>query len=30
MLLLPDPTSAVLDPFRTYKTLNLTFFVTIR
>ncbi len=27
MLLLPDPTSAVLDPFRTYKTLNLTFFV---
>ena len=27
MLLLPDPTSAVVDPFRTYKTLNLTFFV---
>src|SRR5450432_4493819 len=27
MLLLPDPTSAVLDPFRTEKTLNLTFFV---
>jgi glutamine synthetase len=27
MLLLPDPTSAVLDPFRQYKTLNLTFFV---
>ena len=25
MLLLPDPTSAVLDPFRQYKTLNLTF-----
>src|ERR1700727_405824 len=27
MLLLPDPSSAQLDPFRTYKTLNLTFFV---
>jgi glutamine synthetase len=27
MLLLPDPSTAVLDPFRTYKTLNLTFFV---
>ena len=27
MLLLPDPTSAQLDPFRTDKTLNLTFFV---
>src|ERR1700678_3879703 len=27
MLLLPDPTTAVLDPFRTRKTLNLTFFV---
>jgi glutamine synthetase len=27
MLLLPDPTSAVLDPFRTEKTLNLTFFI---
>jgi glutamine synthetase len=27
MLLLPDPTSAVLDPFRTHKTLDLTFFV---
>jgi glutamine synthetase len=27
MLLLPDPTTAVLDPFRTHKTLNLTFFV---
>ena len=27
MLLMPDPTSAVLDPFRQYKTLNLTFFV---
>ncbi len=27
MLLLPDPTSAVLDPFRQHKTLNLTFFV---
>ena len=27
MLLLPDATTAVLDPFRTRKTLNLTFFV---
>ncbi|SDI20540.1 glutamine synthetase [Sinosporangium album] len=27
MLLLPDPTSAVLDPFRTHKTLNINFFV---
>ncbi len=27
MSLLPDPTSAVLDPFRTAKTLNLTFFI---
>jgi glutamine synthetase len=27
MLLLPDPATAVLDPFRTHKTLNLTFFV---
>jgi glutamine synthetase len=27
MLLLPDPTTAVLDPFRQHKTLNLTFFV---
>jgi glutamine synthetase len=27
MLLMPDSTSAVLDPFRQYKTLNLTFFV---
>jgi glutamine synthetase len=27
MLLLPDPTTAVLDPFRTHKTLNLNFFV---
>ena len=27
MLLLPDPSTAVLDPFRTHKTLNLTFFV---
>jgi glutamine synthetase len=27
MLLLPDPSTAVLDPFRTYKTLNITFFV---
>jgi glutamine synthetase len=27
MLLLPDPGTAVLDPFRTHKTLNLTFFV---
>jgi glutamine synthetase len=27
MLLLPDVTTAVPDPFRTHKTLNLTFFV---
>jgi glutamine synthetase len=27
MLLLPDPTTALIDPFRTHKTLNLTFFV---
>src|SRR3984893_15205606 len=27
MLLLPDTSTAVLDPFRTHKTLNLTFFV---
>src|SRR5258708_6196973 len=27
MLLLPDLTTAVLDPFRTHKTLNLNFFV---
>jgi glutamine synthetase len=27
MLLLPDPTTAVIDPFRTRKTLNMTFFV---
>src|SRR6185437_15621221 len=27
MLLLPDPSTAVIDPFRTHKTLNLTFFV---
>jgi glutamine synthetase len=27
MLLLPDPTTAVIDPFRTHKTLNITFFV---
>src|SRR5664279_4061020 len=27
MLLLPDPTTAVVDPFRTEKTLNLTFFI---
>jgi glutamine synthetase len=27
MLLLPDPATSVLDPFRTHKTLNLTFFV---
>ena len=27
MLLLPDPATAVLDPFRKHKTLNLTFFV---
>ncbi|RAY13156.1 type I glutamate--ammonia ligase [Actinomadura craniellae] len=27
MLLLPDPTTAVLDPFRQHKTLNISFFV---
>ena len=27
MLLLPDATTAVIDPFRPHKTLNLTFFV---
>jgi glutamine synthetase len=27
MLLLPDPATAVLDPFRQHKTLNLTFSV---
>ena len=27
MLLIPDPTTAVLDPFRQHKTLNLTFSV---
>ncbi|GAA5046800.1 glutamine synthetase [Thermocatellispora tengchongensis] len=27
MLLLPDPSSAVLDPFRQHKTLNINFFV---
>ncbi len=27
MLLLPDPTTAVVDPFRVRKTLNLNFFV---
>jgi glutamine synthetase len=27
MLLLPDPSTARLDPFRQHKTLNLTFFV---
>ena len=27
MLLLPDPSTAVLDPFRQHKTLNMTFFV---
>ncbi|MQA93165.1 MAG: type I glutamate--ammonia ligase [Streptosporangiales bacterium] len=27
MLLLPDPTTAVIDQFREFKTLNLTFFV---
>src|SRR5260370_2039949 len=27
MLLLPDPSTAVLDPFRTHKTLNMPFFV---
>src|SRR6204780_5857693 len=27
MLLIADPSTAVIDPFRTHKTLNLTFFV---
>ena len=27
MLLMPDPTTAVVDPFRSHRTLNLTFFV---
>jgi glutamine synthetase len=27
MLLLPDPGTAVIDPFRRHKTLNITFFV---
>jgi glutamine synthetase len=27
MLLLPDPTTALVDPFRSHKTLNITFFV---
>ncbi len=27
MLLLPDPSTALLDPFRKYKTLNLIFFI---
>src|ERR1700684_732960 len=27
MLLLPDPSTAVIDPFRQHKTLNLTFSV---
>ncbi len=27
MLLLPDPSTAVIDPFRQHKTLNLNFFV---
>ena len=27
MHLMPDPSTAVLDPFRMHKTLNLTFFV---
>ena len=27
MLLMADPSTAVIDPFRTHKTLNLTFFV---
>ena len=27
MLLLPDPTSAVVDPFRKQKTLNINFFI---
>jgi glutamine synthetase len=27
MLLIPDPTTAMVDPFRQHKTLNLTFFI---
>ncbi|MFL6078276.1 MAG: type I glutamate--ammonia ligase [Mycobacteriales bacterium] len=27
MLLLPDPTTAIVDPFRQHKTLNLNFFI---
>src|SRR5881275_3315915 len=27
MLLLPDASSAFVDPFRTYKTLNINFFI---
>src|SRR3712207_9582141 len=27
MLLLPDPSTAMLDPFRQHKTLNMTFFI---
>jgi glutamine synthetase len=27
MLLLPDPTTAYIDPFRQHKTLNMTFFI---
>ncbi len=27
MLLLPDPTTALVDPFRQHRTLNLTFFI---
>src|SRR6202043_3527155 len=27
MLLMPDPTTALLDPFRQHSTLNMTFFV---
>src|SRR6266705_558522 len=27
MLLLPDPTTAVIDPFRQHRTLNMTFFI---
>jgi glutamine synthetase len=27
MLLMPDPSTAVIDPFRQHKTMNLTFFV---
>src|SRR5260370_8155562 len=29
MQLLPDPSTAGIDPFRTYKTLNLTLFLHI-